>query len=158
MVPRRAGFTASRRRHHIFVERVLEVGPALDAAEQTPKLVSLSQNSMSVRGLEAKPQMRRNDPCWRGRTRICALQRAAAGRPGCPAPDVAEPELRQTWIAAASAPRLWTVIRMSDVVDVRLGVFDLDIEIAVLVEQAGVDQLELRLRPSRARAFSSISH
>ena len=44
---------------------------------------------------------------------------------------------------AASGPRLNASMRMHDVFRRRLGVLDDDVEVAVLVEDAGVEQLEL---------------
>jgi hypothetical protein len=44
------------------------------------------------------------------------------------------------------------------VLDLGLGVFDLDVEVAVVVEDAGVDQLELHRRRAARRAFSSTNH
>ena len=62
-----------------------------------------------------------------------------------PAPGVAKPELRQNMdlgrIGAAIAHRHLH----QDVVGRRFGIFDIDVEIAVGVEDAGVDDLELRL-------------
>jgi hypothetical protein len=42
-----------------------------------------------------------------------------------------------------------------DVVDIGLGIFDLDIEIAVVVEHPGVDQLELGSSRPRRRLSST---
>ena len=53
------------------------------------------------------------------------------------------------WIGAVAGPRLCTVIRIRMSSGVSLGVFHLDVEVAILIEQPGVDQLEFAL----ARAF-----
>ena len=58
---------------------------------------------------------------------------------------------------AASGPRLVTRDPDQDVVGVGLGVLDDDVEVAVVVEDAGVDQLELGLRCGRGARFSSTS-
>ena len=49
-----------------------------------------------------------------------------------------------------SGPRLATVIADQNVVGRGLGVFDEDVEVAVVVEDARVDQFELRLLPASA--------
>ena len=78
---------------------------------------------------------------------VRAFARDSAGVASRPHdPGVAKPELRQRRAAcAASGPRLWTVIRMRMSSGVGLGVFDEDVEVAVVVEDAGVEQLELGL-------------
>ncbi len=56
----------------------------------------------------------------------------------------------------ASGPRLWTVTTHENVLGRRLGVFDENIKIAIVVEHACVQQLELRLVLAAA-GFSSTS-
>ena len=58
-------------------------------------------------------------------------------------------------VGAASGPRFATRDPHEDVVGRGLRVLDEDVEVAVLVEDAGVEQLELRLPPCRAARFSS---
>ena len=57
--------------------------------------------------------------------------------------------------SAASGPRLTTVMRIRISSGRDLGVFDENIEVAIFVENAGVDQLELRLAIARRGWFSS---
>ena len=60
-----------------------------------------------------------------------------------------------TCSGAASGPRLATVIRIRMSSGDGLGVLDDDVEVAVVVEDAGVEQLELAARAVPRRRFSS---
>ena len=61
-----------------------------------------------------------------------------------------------TSIVAGSGPALRTVIWMSEILGRRLGVVDGDLPVAPVVEDAGVDELELGVALPRAR-FSATS-
>ena len=54
---------------------------------------------------------------------------------------------------AASRPRLATVMRTRDVVGIALGVLDVDVDVAVVVEHAGVEQLVLEVGPATRSRF-----
>ena len=56
-----------------------------------------------------------------------------------------------------SGPRLWTVTRIKMSVGDGLGIFDEHIEIAVVVENAGIEQLEFRLLRACGGRLSSTS-
>ena len=58
----------------------------------------------------------------------------------------------RTCSSAASGPRLWTRDLDQDVLGRRLGVLDEHVEVAVLVEHAGVEQLVLELAAAAAAA------
>jgi hypothetical protein len=70
-----------------------------------------------------------------------------------PRPDVAEPQVRQQ----VQLRRLGAAIERLDadaqIVGVRLGVFDEHVEVPVLVEDARIEQLELRPLPAAARVL-----
>ena len=58
-----------------------------------------------------------------------------------PGPDIAGPDLRQHVELRGSRPAIMRGDQQQNVVRRGLGVFDLDVEIAIFVEDAGVDQL-----------------
>ena len=73
-----------------------------------------------------------------------------------PAPGVAEPDRGQQMQRRGSGPRLITVARIRISFDIVLGVFDEDVEIAIVVEDSGVDQLVFAVSVrDRARDWSS---
>ena len=61
-----------------------------------------------------------------------------------PGPDVARPELRDEAQRRGIGTAVIYRQLHQDVVDAALGVFDLDVEITLVVEDRGIDQLELR--------------
>ncbi len=72
---------------------------------------------------------------------------------GVPYPDVARPELRnEAQRRRIGAPVIHRQLHQ-DVVDAALGVFDLDVEITLVVEDPGIDQLELRIARRPAPVF-----
>ena len=70
-----------------------------------------------------------------------------------PAPGVAEPGLRQHMNRRFVGAAIMDGQPQQDVVGVRLGIFDIDVEIAVGVEDAGIDDLELGLPPVAPRVL-----
>ncbi len=77
-------------------------------------------------------------------------------RPGIerrPRPAVAEENLRQQRQPRRVGPAIGRRHAHQDVFDVVFGVFDLDVEIFVALERAGVDQLELALIQTAPRVF-----
>ena len=62
-----------------------------------------------------------------------------------PGPGVPKPQCREHMNRAASGPRLWTEIRIERVFRIGLGIFHKDIEISVLIENAGVEKFVLDL-------------
>ncbi len=72
--------------------------------------------------------------------------------PRRPAPDVPEPDLRQDVDGSRLATAVMYRRTHEHVVHVRLGIFNLDIEVTVVVENTGIDQLEFhRARAAAAR-------
>ena len=70
-----------------------------------------------------------------------------------PAPGVAEPDLGQHMNRRLLGAAIGDGHPQQDVVGVRLGIFDVDIEIAVGVEDAGIDDLEFGLPPVAPRVL-----
>ena len=79
--------------------------------------------------------------------------RRGLGRAHVPVPGVAEPEGRQDVERRRLGPAVGRGDADQDVIDAGLGVFDRDVEVAALVEDAGVEQLELRLAPAAPRVL-----
>ncbi len=79
---------------------------------------------------------------------ILARKELRPHRIGFPRPDVAGPELRQHVQRRGLGRAVVDRHLHQNVVDIGLGIFDYDIEIAVVVEHPGVDQLELGLVPA----------
>ena len=75
------------------------------------------------------------------------------GPVGEPAPGVAEPDLGQHVNRRFLGPAIGDGQAQQDVVGARLGIFDVDIEIAVVVEDAGIDDLEFGLPAVAPRVF-----
>ena len=70
-----------------------------------------------------------------------------------PAPGVAEPDLGQHVDRRFVGTAIGDGQPQQDVVGARLGIFDIDIEIAVVVEDAGIDDLEFGLPPVAPRVL-----
>ena len=87
------------------------------------------------------------------------IWRAAAGRRRRVPQDqvLRNQSVGRRWSGAASGPRLVARDADQDVVGRGLGVLDRDVEVAILGEDAGVEQLVLGLRPCRAARFSATS-
>ena len=81
---------------------------------------------------------------------IFARDKLRPHRIGFPRPGIARPELRQHVQHCRFARPVVDRQLDQDVVNIGLGVFDLDIEIAIIGKDAGVDQLELGVRPAAA--------
>ena len=128
------------------MERVLDVRRRVRRAEQSPRIRLVVGEQQLRRAVDRQPVI--PQPQVRGN------QRRASGPPlldrdrrddrlARPRPRIAEPQRRQH----VERCRVRSAVRGrdpdGDVVDVRLGVFDDDVEEAVLVEGAGVGQLEL---------------
>ncbi len=108
-------------------EQPLVVGVVLAEQEvgglqrlEPPRLVAVAHRRHAAVGIEAQRGARRAD---------------------VPRPDVARPQMRQDVQRRRVGPAIVDDDAHQDVVGVGLGVVDRDVEIALLVEQAGVDQL-----------------
>ena len=75
------------------------------------------------------------------------------GGAGLPGPDVASPKLRYEAQRRGIGASVMHRQLHQDVVDAALGVFDLDVEITLLVEDPGIDQLELGILRRAAPVF-----
>ena len=80
-------------------------------------------------------------------------QRPACGRSAAHDQVLRNQSVGSRCSGAASGPRLWTRDADQEVVGIGLGVLDDDVEVAVVVEDAGVDQLELRLAAAAPRVL-----
>src|SRR5213078_2404013 len=72
------------------------------------------------------------------------LQRRLSAR-GEPAPVISEPDLRQYMDRCLFGPAIVNGEPQEDILGTRLGILDIDIEVAVVVEDAGIDDLEFEL-------------
>ncbi len=93
---------------------------------------------------------------WRALTRAPSSRSSGFGRPGSQDQSLRAQSCGRMCSGAGVRPAIVHGDLHQDVVGGRLGVFDLDVEIAALVEDAGVHQLELPVRHA-ARAFSATS-
>src|SRR5687767_8398947 len=78
---------------------------------------------------------------------------SGAYRRATPAPGVAKPKRGQQVQVCGIGSAIHDGDAREHVVDVGLGILDEDIEVTVLIEDAAVDQLELRLQPVAAAGF-----
>jgi hypothetical protein len=69
---------------------------------------------------------------------------------GRPAPDVAEPDLRQDMNRSRLRPAVVDGDPHEHIVGIGLGIFDIDVEVAVVIEDAGIDQFEFHRRRALA--------
>src|SRR5262249_32319033 len=77
---------------------------------------------------------------------VDALERGLGAVSG-PAPGVAEPQLGQDMDFGVLGSAIVQRESQQDVLGVGLGILDLDVEVAIVVEDAGINQLELGLAP-----------
>ena len=77
-----------------------------------------------------------------------AILRRALPRPGIP-----EPQLRQDMDLGVLRAAVMDGDEQQQVVNRRLGIFDEDIEVTVIVEEAGLEQFELGLLPGASLIF-----
>src|SRR5215469_13541442 len=70
-----------------------------------------------------------------------------------PAPDVAEPSLWQDMDGRLLGAAIMNYHPYEYVINVRLGILDLDVKVAIVIEEAGVDQLELHCRRPAPRVL-----
>src|ERR1051326_7336810 len=126
-------------------EEEARAGRQLEAVRAEPRLVQQAGERRRVRVVgEQRAVVRRGDDRLR---RVTAV----------PRPRVAEPELRDEVQRRALAAAVVRRHAHDERVLVRLGDLDLDVEVAVVVERAGVDQLVLRLaRAARAVALDQV--
>src|SRR5215469_1662754 len=70
-----------------------------------------------------------------------------------PAPDVAEPSLRQDMDGRFLGTAVMNRHPYEYVISVGLGILDLDIKVAIVIEEASIDQLELHCRRAAPRVL-----
>ena len=130
-------------------------GVAFAVPQSRSAFVSLSQKSASGRAVAGEHA--RAEPRVLGDERAVARAGSTASRPSMPHDQVLRNQsVGSTSSVAASGPALRTVIRMQHVVGAGLGVVDGDLEVAAVVEDPGVEELELRVELAAAR-FSATS-
>ena len=139
--------------HHAVVDAVLGEGRAAGAAED-PRLVRLVLDDEDRQVLPLAKQHLAPEQ------RVLRLERRRAARLGSaqgglrraprPGPGVAEPERRQQVQRRRLRPAVVRGYPDQHVVFRRLRVVDEDIEVAVLVEHAGVQQLVFVVLPAAA--------
>ena len=138
-------------RHQILVETVLAQMSGRFAAEQFCDIGLVLAELDLVRPVEvdhigAEPLMVDDDV-------VAAALEGGFGPIRDPAPGVAEPDLRQHMNRRFVGTAIADGQAQQDVVGARLGIFDIDVEIAVGVEDAGIDDLELGLPPVAPRVL-----
>ena len=151
--------------HEVAVERILHVGtpaPGLGTKDaRSVRLVVREERPASLGGVEVsrpqavgelQPADRRSRPLVRhegedARSRVPHPDVRLCARLPRPRPRVAEPEVGEE----AERRRLRAPVPHGDpyrdVLDVGLGVLDEDVEVPVVVEDAGIQELELRAAP-----------
>ena len=148
-----AGFTASVRAvHDVVVDAVLHERRRVVDVRRAPVFVSFSVKSNSRRALDSAASRVPRSACVELDGRPCRRSAAAPGARMSRVPTTTCCETRRSAAHAAVRdvrPRLTDRDADQDVVGRRLRVLDEDIEVAVVVEDAGVDQLELRILACR---------
>src|SRR5213080_3895359 len=129
--------------NHIVVERVLEVSLGAAHAEQSREVALVIAEQQAIRGFELRCVDSKIVVLRPHATAALVLQRGLV-HAGGPAPDVAEPDLRQHMDGGLLGAAIVHGETHENVVRVRLGV--VDVEVFVVVENPGVDQLELHRR------------
>ena len=151
-VPVRAGFTAAASPATTRSMPSLRRRRRSAAPNSRSALVSFSVNSSRCSPSAEQPASPSCSCSARhGPRALRHLAQRRASAPVAPRPGVAEPQRRQQAQGAPSGPRLCTVTRSSTSSGAGLGVLDDHVEVAVVGEDAGVEQLVLELAPA-ARA------
>src|SRR6516162_1423948 len=128
----------------IIVDAVLEVLTGRTEPAQSPGIRLVLTEQKLWKAVAIKPQSRQPRMIDRDRM-IVITDELWLHRIRLPRPCITRPELRQDVQRRRLSRAIGDRNPHQDVVDIGLGVFDLDIKISVLVEHSGVDQLELRL-------------
>ena len=137
--------------HHVVVDAVLrDTGSSGHAVDPRPGSSRSRRTAARAAAVRSGADLEHVVAELRVRARRSGRRRRRADRLGLPPAGSHDQSLRnqrvgRTWRVAASGPRLRTTTRMRMSVGVGLRVVDLDDPVAVVVEDAGVEQLVLRL-------------
>ncbi len=126
---------------HVVVDRVLGVHGGVGRTEQ-PLVVGLvlAEQEVGVGGQAPLAEVGMG-----GEHALAVHLQGGLGAVVAPRPGVAEPERRQQVQGRGVRPAVVRRDEHQDVVGRRLRVFDLDVEVAVIVEDPGVEQLVLEV-------------
>ena len=133
----------------VVVERILEVAGRWAAPEQPREIGLVVAEQQAIRCFEFDAVG----------AELLVLRQHQSGAPilqrrfrnaGSPAPDVSEPDLRQDMNGRRVRPAVVDGDPHEHIVGIGLGIFDVDVEVPVVIEDAGIDQFELHRRRALA--------